>query len=58
MIDRYAHIARDAKLSIQISAEEMAALFYAYDYGLDALDGESREKINQVLAKLKDEAWP
>jgi hypothetical protein len=34
----YSHIARDATVTVSITAAEMAALLGAYDRGLDALD--------------------
>ena len=34
----YSHIARDATVTVSITAAEMAALLGAYDRSLDALD--------------------
>lgn len=54
----YSHIARDATVTVSITAAEMAALLGAYDRGLDALDQDERDGLNAVIGKLKDELWP
>lgn len=54
----YSHIARDATVTVSITAAEMAALLGAYDRGLDALDHAERDGLNAVIGKLKDELWP
>ena len=54
----YSHIARDATVTVSITAAEMAALLGAYDRGLDALDQDERDGLNAVISKLKDELWP
>ena len=54
----YSHIAREATVTVNITATEMAALLGAYDRGLDALDQNEREGLDAVIGKLKDELWP
>jgi hypothetical protein len=54
----YSHIARDANITVSITAAEMSALLGAYDRGLDALDADERDGVNAVIAKIKDELWP
>ena len=54
----YSHIAREATVTVKITAAEMAALLGAYDRGLDALDQNEREGLDAVIGKLKDELWP
>lgn len=54
----YSHIARDATITVSLTAAEMAAVLDAYDRGLDALDPGERSDLNAVIAKLKDELWP
>lgn len=54
----YSHIARDATVTVSITAAEMAALLGAYDRGLDELDQDERDGLNAVISKLKDELWP
>jgi len=54
----YSHIAREATVTVKITAAEMAALLGAYDRGLDALDQNQREGLDAVIGKLKDELWP
>lgn len=54
----YSHIARDATVTVSITAAEMSALLGAYDRGLDAIDQDERDGVNAVIAKLKDELWP
>ena len=54
----YSHIAREATVTVKITAAEMAALLGAYDRGLDALDQDERDGLNAIIGKLKDELWP
>lgn len=54
----YSHIAREADLKITVTPAEMAAIFEAYDRGLDQLDENARHALDAVIAKLKDEAHP
>ena len=53
----YSNIAQDAEVTIEITAEEVAAIFYAYDRGFDALDDESKRQLDVVIGKLKYELW-
>lgn len=55
---RYSHIAKSSRASIDVSADEMASVLWAYDYGLDKLDKEALADIANVISKLKDELWP
>ncbi|WP_258404674.1 hypothetical protein [Oligella urethralis] len=52
------HIARDTEVTIEITAEEVAAIFWAYDRGINAMDEASMQKLDAVINKLKYELWP
>jgi hypothetical protein len=54
----YDHIARDATVTIDVTKEEAAAIFRAYDYGITQTNDKEREALNAVMAKLKDQLWP
>lgn len=54
----YSHIARDIEVTIEITAEEVAAIFWAYDRGINAMDEASMQKLDAVINKLKYELWP
>lgn len=54
----YSHIAREAELKITVTTAEMAAIFRAYDRGIDVLDADERQALDSLIAKLKDEAHP
>lgn len=54
----YSHIAKESKVTIEITPEEASAVFYAYDRGFDALDDESKRQLDVVMEKLKYELWP
>ncbi|AVL70752.1 hypothetical protein RP300_00873 [Oligella urethralis] len=54
----YSHVARDAEVTIEVTAEEVAAIYWAYDRGFDSLDETSRQKLDSVINKLKYELWP
>ena len=58
MTTQYDHIVRDTEVKIKVTKEEFAAILRAYDYGLNALNDDAIEKLNFVIAKLKDELWP
>jgi hypothetical protein len=54
----YEHIACDATVTIEVTREEAAAIFRAYDYGIGQTSNKEREALNAVMAKLKDQLWP
>lgn len=54
----YSHIARDTAVRIQVTAEQMSAVLFAYDYGIDQLDEDSRYALDAVIANLKDSLHP
>lgn len=54
----YSHIARDTTTTINITAQEMAAILAAYDRGVDQLDADAGQALDSVIAKLKDQVWP
>lgn len=54
----YSHICRDSTATVSITAAEMAAIFGAYDRGIQALDEAGTSALDAVIAKLKDELWP
>ena len=54
----YEAIARDCLLTVELTAEQSAAVLRAYDYGLESLTAIQRYQINVVIAKLKDQIWP
>lgn len=54
----YTHIARDITIEINLSMEEVAAVLYAYDRGLDELDTQNRKELDKIFAKLKTEIHP
>lgn len=53
----YSHIVRDETITISITAEEMSAVLWAYDRGVDELDDENRTELDSVIAKIKYEVW-
>lgn len=53
----YSGIIRDSTATISITAEEMRAILWAYDRGIDELDVESRTELDSVIAKIKYEIW-
>lgn len=53
----YAGVARPCRCTIDLTAEESAAILHAYDRGIDALDSEARHQLDRVIAALKDQIW-
>ncbi len=54
----YSHIVRNAALTVNVTAAEMAAIFEAYDRGFKSLDEQASHHLDTLIAKLKDEAHP
>jgi hypothetical protein len=57
-MSNYNHIACDATVTIDVTKEEAAAIFRAYDYGIGQTSDKEREALSAVMAKLKDQLWP
>lgn len=55
---RYAHISHDTKVQIEITAKEMEAILFAYDYGIANIDEESISTLDKFMDKIKYEIWP
>lgn len=51
----YAHIAHDATCTVELTAEEVASVFAAHDFGTVPLHEKQRELLHSVIAKLKDQ---
>jgi hypothetical protein len=54
----YDNIASEATVTIDVTKEEVAAIFRAHDYGIGQTNNKEREALNAVMAKLKDQLWP
>lgn len=54
----YDHIAVDSKITVEITAEQAKAVFWAYDRGLSDLDAEALRQLEQLLTNIKIELWP
>ena len=57
-IHPYEAIASDCFLTVELTAEQSAAVLRAYDCGLENLNAMQRYQIHVVIAKLKDQIWP
>ena len=47
-----------ATLMVDVNPEKCEAILAAHDYGLDALNGDGRQLIEQLIGQLKDQIWP
>lgn len=54
----YSHIVKDCTITIDIKADEMAAILTAYDRGLESLNPDHKKAFESVINKLKDQVWP
>lgn len=54
----YDHIAEDSKITLEITAEQAKSIFWAYDRGLDDLDADALNQLENLIANMKDELWP
>lgn len=57
-MSNYEGIAQDCSVTVELRAEEAAAVLKAYDYGLNQLNADQRHALDVVMAKLKDQIWP
>lgn len=57
-MESYEHISQEATVTVELTAQEVAVIFAAYDYGTDALDSEQRDLLRLVIAKMKDQLHP
>lgn len=58
---RYGHVVGQGmtKSEIELSPEERATVLALYDDGIQVLqDSEQQERLNSIVAKLKDTIWP
>jgi len=57
MNEIYSHIAHAAQVRIDVTAEESAAIFAAYDDGISNLSEEDKQLLDVVISNLKDLLW-
>lgn len=56
---KYAHITTDkAECSITLSREQQAAILFAYDRGIRAMDAETIAVLDTVMNELKEVLHP
>ncbi|CAM5186478.1 hypothetical protein OURE66S_01217 [Oligella ureolytica] len=53
----YDHIAVNSKITLEITAQQVKAIFWAYDHGLAGLDSDALEQLKELIANIKDELW-
>jgi len=59
MSKKYSHISYDTVIKeLPVSKEEMEAVFFAYDYGIDLMSADDKKALDALIAKLKDIVWP
>lgn len=51
----YDHVAEDANITLDVTAEQAKAVFWAYDRGLGDLDAEALRQLEILLTNIKDE---
>jgi len=49
---------RERPITSTLTADEQAAVLAAYDDGLDQLDPEQRQQLDNVITELKRQIWP
>lgn len=56
VIKKYAHVTSEAKrVNVELSEEQQALIFYAYDFGLSSLnDVEKLTVLNSIISELKN----
>lgn len=54
----YISIAKESVITVELTAEEVAVIYEAYDFGIEALDAEAMQTLNKVINTLKYELWP
>lgn len=53
----YDHVAEDANITLEVTAEQAKAVFWAYDRGLSDLDAEALKQLEKLLTNIKIELW-
>ena len=53
----YDHVAEDAIITLEVTAEQAKAVFWAYDRGLSDLDAEALKQLEKLLTNIKIELW-
>ena len=51
------HVAEDANITLEVTAEQAKAVFWAYDRGLSDLDAEALKQLEKLLTNIKIELW-
>lgn len=57
--EKYAHITTEkAECAVTLSREQQAAVLFAYDRGISAMDAETIAVLDTVMNELKDALHP
>ena len=48
----------DSKITLEITAQQVKAIFWAYDRGLNDLDDEALKQLNKLIENIKMGLWP
>lgn len=54
----YDHIAVDTEITLEVTAEQAKAVYWAYDRGLQDLDSDALRQLEILLTNIKIELWP
>lgn len=60
MNNDYTGIARAVRLTVEVTAEEAAAILHAYDYGVAGAvkaSPETRAALDRLMDKIKPQIW-
>lgn len=58
-LKKYAHITTEKKkVSIELNREQQAAILFAYDYGIQAMDAETIAVLDSLMNELKEVLHP
>lgn len=55
IIKQYQHITTESKkATIELTREQQALIFFAYDFGISELNDEQQAVLNEVISDLKN----
>lgn len=54
----YMEMSTEEQVCIDMTKKEQAAMFAAYDYGINEIDQSDIKLIQSIIDKIKEAVWP
>lgn len=56
--DAYRHLTHGGSYTVKLNQDESCVALKIYDYGVDTLNEDEKNTLNNLIAKLKDQIHP